>query len=328
MAQDLTTIFTLRAPDKAISTIALDYFTEVDKLDDKARASYLKTVKNGLRALLKAHPEYKDYKMAHVNNNNLLRIPGVKGFPKLSEFVQMLELGDETFDSYMLLPHPYEKALELIYKVPGYDAFPTDRFIRVDLLSTDAESPSDVTVVDNTEANASDNGETVAPSDETHATDTEAETAETVETDQTDEAESADAESADAGPVPMWYKRYKSRTIVEGTVDDLLSDDLEQATILAVGTTILTRKVTTEQFKKAFDYMIDYNYDLRTHGFAILPASRNYINQFAAQVEAWEKLAQPIEEFTKREFPVNLDRQTSRTKTLTGEGIGLKLYIN
>lgn len=322
MAQDLTTIFTLRAPDKAISTIAIDHFAEVEKLDDKTRASYLKTVKNGLRALLKAHPEYKDYKMAHVNNNNLLRIPGVKGFPKLSEFIQMLDLGDETFDSYMLLPHPYEKALELIYKVPGYDAFPTDRFIRVDLLSTDAEASSDVPVVDNTEDNASDEGETVAPSEEAQTADTDEEV-ETVETDEADEAE-----SVDAGPVPMWYKRYKTRTIIEGTVDDLLSDDLAQATILAVGTTILTRKITAEQFKEALDYMVDYGYNPRTHGFAILPASRNYINQFAAQVEAWEKLAQPIEEFTGREFPVNLDRQTSRTTTLTGEGSGLKLYIN
>lgn len=322
MAQDLTTIFTLRAPDKAISTIAIDHFVEVEKLDDITRARYLKTVKNGLRALLKAHPEYKDYKMAHVNNNNLLRIPGVKGFPKLSEFVQMLDLGDETFDSYMLLPHPYEKALELIYKVPGYDAFPTDRFIRVDLLSTDAEASSDDPVVDNTEANASDEGETVAPSEEAETADTDEE-AETVETDEADEVE-----TADAGPVPMWYKRYKTRTIIEGTVDDLLSDDLAQATILAVGTTILTRKVTAEQFKEALDYMVDYGYNPRTHGFAILPASRNYINQFAAQVEAWEKLAQPIEEFTGREFPVNLDRQTSRTTALTGEGSGLKLYIN
>lgn len=319
MTQDLTTIFTLRAPDKAISTIAIDHFTEVEKLDDKARATYLSTVKDGLRKLIRLHPEYKDYKVAHVNNNNLLRIPGVKGFPKFSEFIQMINLGDDSFDSYMLFPQPYEKALELIYKVPGYDAFPTDRFIRVDLLSDEAD-PDTTPVVENSELNAD-------TDDADNQTTEEVSETESVEVSEEDQ-EPQEVDAIEVGPIPMWYKRYKSRTIVEGTTNDLLSEDLAQATILAVGTTILTRKVTSEQFKEALDYMIDFGFNPRTHGFVILPSSRNYINQFVAQVEAWEKLAKPIEEFTGREFPVNIDRQTSRTTSLTGEGSGLKLYIN
>lgn len=318
MSQDLTTIFTLRAPDNQISTIAIDYFTEIDKLTPETRAEYLKTVKDGLVTLFKKHPEFKSYKVAHVNNNNLLRIPGVKRFPTFSEFLQMLDLGDTTFDTVMILTQPYEKALELIFAVPGYNAFPTDRFIRVDLFEDSVFNEDDTTeVIEDSSDESLENEETPESPEENSDNDTEESTTE-------------DSEEATLAPeeLPIWYKAYKSRTINEGTIADLSTEALNQATILAVGPTVLTRKITTEQFRVAYEQLSSVNIDLSQNGFTILPASRNYLNQIPNQIDAWVKAAEPLQALTGHEFNVNINRRPSYAITLTGDGQGLKLYIN
>lgn len=319
MSQDLTTIFTLRAPDKQISTIAIDHFAEVETLDDTTRKAYLKTVKNGLKKKLKDNPDWKSYKVAHVNNNNLLRIPGVKRFPSFEEFIQMIDLGDTTFDSYMLLPQPYEKAIELIFKVPGYEAFPAERFIREDLIVTEEDVVQDqqeeIPVVENSN------------SDETQPEDVE-DTASTPENvDDASEAEASSETIEESQETPIVYKPFKSRTVLTGVVADLFTDNLDKATILAVGGNVMTRKITTEQMREAFNTADQLGYDLSIASFALLPASRNYINQFNAQVDAWLQMAETVTEHTNLEYPILLERRPSQVYTLSDAASNLKLYI-
>lgn len=306
MTKELTTIFTLRSPENKISTVALDHFDEVETLDDSTREEYLKKVKSGLIETLKAHPELKSYKVSHVNNNILIRIPEIAYFPTFSEFVQMLKLNDTAFDSYMVLTQSYEKTLELIFKVPGYDAFPNDKFIRIDLITEPHNQQTELEDIPEDDSLTEDSTTNEVPTEES-----------------TDNADSTETEEIDPLTVEVIYKPFKSRTIMRTTVDYLLGDELNNATILAVGDTILTRKITGEVFKDAYAISTDYNIALNP--FAVLPTSRRYINQVSAQIELWEKMAIPVSEFTNKEYPISISRSPERTMTLSRHN--LTLYI-
>lgn len=306
MTKELTTIFTLRSPENKISTVALDHFDEVETLDDSTREEYLKKVKSGLIETLKDHPELKSYKVSHVNNNILIRIPEIAYFPTFSEFVQMIKLNDTAFDSYMVLTQSYEKTLELIFKVPGYDAFPNDQFIRIDLITELSNQPTE----------SEDNQEDDSVAEDSATTETETE-------ESTDNADSTETAEIDPLTVEVIYKPFKSRTIMRGTVQDFMGEELNNATVLAVGDTILTRKVTGEVFKDA--YIISNDYNIALNAFAVLPSSRRYINQVNAQIELWEKMAVPVSEFTNKDYPISISRSPERTMALSRHN--LTLYI-